>query len=812
MKPLLAFLGIFLALLVPARAQLTAAVDPAFKISPALTATPTKIAVDAVGRVICVGGDFIQFVNGHAQRSIARFNSDGALDPTFDCGSGFDAGGTFVNVHVQSDGRIVITGIFTSFNGQAWRGVVRLLPNGSVDSTYIASVDSVSLSAMDLADRLYVVVGSGALLRLKTDGSNDVAFQPTAITGVVRSMAVDTTDRLILVRGIQTMVQNAYPAYGYTYSDDESIFRLNSDGSVQLSNIFFSGGGQSYNRRLLESARIVATSDGSFYVTSTISTSSYATYNPVQKYNFDATIDPSFAANYYATIYANKRSGATYAFDKLAVGVNYVTPLPNPIRVLSNGAADITFTVTLGTYTDACVLPDGRLMVASNKDVLKYVYQNYIPFAPVITVMPPTPFYAVLGSPVTLTVSALGTAPLQYSWYRGGTLVSSSSSLTLSNPVTSDAGSYTIVVSNSVGSVTSPTFTMLVEPQSPTIVTSPMSQFSDVGSSVTLSVGATGLAPLSAQWFKDGIPLNVSATIKGVASGTLQLTNVQPASAGSYLCVVTNSKGIATSMPATLIIAPAAILANLSIRTTLASGQKLIPGFVTSSAKSLLLRAVGPMLNQYGLEGLGDPTLQVYNSASVMTVQNDNWDSALASTFTQLGAFPFSTASKDSALVALVAGSNSAFAQGTGTGTVLFELYDSAPADLGRRLVNVSARNQVGIGADALIAGFVITGSGSKQVLIRGVGPKLTSFGVAGVLSDPYLQLYDATGALIGSNDNWDANLSATFAQVGAFALDSGSKDAALVITLPVGVYSAKLTGVNNGSGEGLIEVYEVWP
>ncbi|MDB6170179.1 MAG: repeat protein [Verrucomicrobia bacterium] len=146
----------------------------------------------------------------------------------------------------------------------------------------------------------------------------------------------------------------------------------------------------------------------------------------------------------------------------------------------------------------------------------------------------------------------------------------------------------------------------------------------------------------------------------------------------------------------------------------------------------------------------------------------------------------------------------------TSSGAVLLELYDAQPSDYANRLVNVSARNQVGTGANALIVGFVIAGSGSKQLLIRGVGPKLASFGVTGALADPYLEIFDSAGNKVGGNDNWDASLAISFVQAGAFALDAGSKDAALLITLPTGVYSAKLTGVGNGTGEGLVEVYEI--
>ena len=126
------------------------------------------------------------------------------------------------------------------------------------------------------------------------------------------------------------------------------------------------------------------------------------------------------------------------------------------------------------------------------------------------------------------------------------------------------------------------------------------------------------------------------------------------------------------------------------------------------------------------------------------------------------------------------------------------------------RLVNVSARNRVGTGDDLLIAGFNISGSGAKQLLIRAVGPKLSAFDVAGFLVDPKLEVYDGNNQKVAENDNWDAQLATRIGAVGAFPLESGSRDAALFATLPPGSYTAQVKGADGGAGEALIEIYEV--
>ena len=121
----------------------------------------------------------------------------------------------------------------------------------------------------------------------------------------------------------------------------------------------------------------------------------------------------------------------------------------------------------------------------------------------------------------------------------------------------------------------------------------------------------------------------------------------------------------------------------------------------------------------------------------------------------------------------------------------------------------MSARNRVGTGDDILIAGFNITGTGSKQLLIRAVGPKQGGFGVSGYLADPKLEVYSGATKLI-ENDNWDASLASTFAAVGAFALDGGSRDAALLTSLATGSYTVQVRGADGGTGEALVELYEV--
>jgi hypothetical protein len=300
-------------------------------------------------------------------------------------------------------------------------------------------------------------------------------------------------------------------------------------------------------------------------------------------------------------------------------------------------------------------------------------------------------------------------------------------------------------------------------------------------------------------------------TKAAITEPTIGTTATTDSAAGTYPITLTGGSAAnytLTLVNGTLTVTSSGYLANLSVRAAMAAGQILIVGFVVDGgAKPILVRAAGPTLNHYGLIGVVDPQLILYAGGGTQVAGNDNWDAALAPTFAALGAFPFDTGSKDAALQQTINGPHSAQATATGAGAVLVEAYDVGPND-GRKLVNLSTRFHVGTGDNILIAGFVLSGTGTRQLLIRAVGPTLANYGVTGVLADPQLAVFDV-GAPIASNDDWSSSLSPTFTALGAFALNAGSKDAALVVTLQAGKpYSVQVSGVGNTTGEALVEIY----
>jgi hypothetical protein len=245
-----------------------------------------------------------------------------------------------------------------------------------------------------------------------------------------------------------------------------------------------------------------------------------------------------------------------------------------------------------------------------------------------------------------------------------------------------------------------------------------------------------------------------------------------------------------------------------------------------TTPKNVLVRAVGSALADFGVAGaLADPELRIVDGSGRIVAQNDNWEASadagqFSTQFARLGAFQFKSGSRDAAVLAtLPPGNYTAQVSGVGgtTGVALVEAYD-ADADAAtartRHLINIATRGQVGTGSDVLIAGLVVSGPGPRTYLIRAVGPTLANFGVAGPIDDPFLQIYRGE-TLLRENDDWDSPTAAQPAlrdaatKAGAFPLQV-RRDAAMLITLQPGTYTAKVSGFNGATGVGLIEIYEI--
>ena len=242
-----------------------------------------------------------------------------------------------------------------------------------------------------------------------------------------------------------------------------------------------------------------------------------------------------------------------------------------------------------------------------------------------------------------------------------------------------------------------------------------------------------------------------------------------------------------------------------------------IGGFIITGnvPKHVVVRGMGPSLTRFGFtsaEVLADPLLELHGPGTFGTITNNNWRDTQQLQLQADGLAP--TNDLESAIDAtLPPGNYTAIVKGNpGTppaGIALVEVYDLDTA-AASKLGNLSTRAFVGTGNNVVIAGFILGNkAGDDRVIVRGLGPSLSAFGVPNPLQDPTLELRDGNGALLRSNNDW-ADDSAQATQITAAGLaPSNSKESAIAATLPPGLYTAILAGKSNGTGIGLVEVYD---
>lgn len=442
--------------------------------------------------------------------------------------------------------------------------------------------------------------------------------------------------------------------------------------------------------------------------------------------------------------------------------------------------------------------------------------------APVITSQPGNRTVLASGN-TTFAVAATGSPAPAFLWQRQPAGTSGFGNITSSSPF---AGSTTAslsvsptdpsmngdqfrcVVTNTLGQAVSNTATLTVT--TAPLFTSAVTTTFTAGSAGSFTFAATGSpAPtfsVTAGTFPTWAILN-SAT--GVISGT------PPAGAASsytFAITATNTGGSATQT-FTLYVVTAGHLTNLSSRITVPAQGNVTESFtITGGTKTVLLRAIGPSLTQFGITGvLADPQIVVSDAGSGLTIAaNDDWGGStqLSGAFNVVGAFPLvSSTSKDAALLtSLSPGTYTVTMSGTGgsSGTAILEIYEYPDSSAGR-FSYLAVRAPVQI-----IAGFVLGGGTTDTLLLRANGPSLNQ---AGTAPDPKLTLLNTSGVTLASNDNWggDTTFANLFAILGASPFGATSLDSALVTTLSPGNYTAQVSSSTGTSlGTALFEVFDV--
>lgn len=302
---------------------------------------------------------------------------------------------------------------------------------------------------------------------------------------------------------------------------------------------------------------------------------------------------------------------------------------------------------------------------------------------------------------------------------------------------------------------------------------------------------------------------------------------------GDYLTIVSDIAGGNVAYSATFngeediyyvrVAPPALRLLNISTRMRVQTGDKtLIAGFIVTGTepKKVIIRGIGPSLSGVGVV-LSDPVLELHQG-NVTLVTNDDWKTRSDGTSQQAEVEATTIPPRNDLESAIVAtlnpGSYTAILSGKngGTGVGVVEVYDLGQA-ANSELANISSRGFVETNDNVMIGGLIVGGNnadGKATVLIRAIGPSLSSSGLQGGLPDPTLELHDGNGGTLATNDNWKVNDQTQQSQESAVRATTipptNDLESAIVATLSPGPYTAVVRGKNGGTGVALVEVYNL--
>lgn len=422
------------------------------------------------------------------------------------------------------------------------------------------------------------------------------------------------------------------------------------------------------------------------------------------------------------------------------------------------------------------------------------------------------------------------------------------------NAVTTNCGdpSETVVVSTAPTPTPTPTPVQKVSPTLTTQASATTTLGNSISDTATLSGGNSPTGNITFRLYGPndttcGGAVIYSSTVAVNGNGNYSSGSFTPTSAGTYRWIATYSGDAAnntvatacndtgetsgvsptptptpTATPTATPMAsptptptptPPAQAQNLSTRAFVGTGDNQeIGGFIiTGGAKRVIVRGIGPALTKAGVAGaLADPVLELHRGDGFLLVRNNNWRDSQEAEIAASGLAP--TFDVESAIIiTLPAGNYTAILSGNngGTGIGLVEVYDLDPSPAISKLGNLSTRGFVQTGDRVMIGGVILgRNAGSENVIVRGLGPSLAAFGVSNTLSDPTLELRNADGTLIKSNDNWqdDPAQAATITAAGLAPTDPN--ESAIAASLAPGNYTAILAGRNSGTGIGLVEFY----
>ena len=491
----------------------------------------SSLAVQVDGKIV-VGGWFAS-IAGQMRNGIARLSTDGTAEPGFNPG----VNGTVNSLALQADGKILVAGNFASLGGQARNQIGRLNADGTLDMAFNPGANSMVVSLLVEGDGRILVAGTFTTLggqprnyiaRLNPNGTVDAGFNPGA-NGSVLSLA-EQTDGKILAGGNFTELGGQPRNY---------IGRLNPDGTVDTA---FNPGADHFVRSLAVQADGRILVGGEFSLLAGQPRSRIGRLNntdvATQSLNFSGSTITWLRGGASPLVWRTTFEATTNGMDWFGLGAG--TPVP-------------------GGWQLSGISPPPGNTIRGRGYVSGGQYNTSGWFVETLAHRPwflnnPASRTNNAGTTATFQGLAGGTEPLTYQWLKDGITLTDGGNiagaatpmLAVTNVVGTDAGNYSLAVSNAEGIVTSAVASLTVI--DPLITGQPIGQYREGGQSVSFSVAALGAMPLNYQWVKDG------AIVPHGTSATLTLTNLQTVDAGLYSVIVSNAYGSLTSSGAFLTV------------------------------------------------------------------------------------------------------------------------------------------------------------------------------------------------------------------------------------------------------------------
>jgi uncharacterized delta-60 repeat protein len=800
------------------------------------------IAVQADGKILTAGPFFS--IGGQTRRSIARLDAATGLADSFNPNPP-DVSTDVLTIAVQADGKILAGGSFTTLapNGGATvtrNHIARLETDGRLDQTlnldFVADRYVVA-AAVQPDGKILIGGGFSSVLgvtrnniaRLNTDGTLDMDFNPNA-NNAVGALAVQA-DGKILVGGIFTniggqprngmarldgttgLADSFDPNVNPTFPFGEGVFAIavQADGKVLVGGVFASVSGQTRNNIARLDAMtgladsldpnanngvsvIAVQADGRILVGGDFTIIGGQPRNRIARLNATTSVADSFDpnANSYVSSIAMQGDG------KILVGGNFndfegpntiggqtrnhiarldgMTGLADSFNPNANGAV-----LAIAVQADGKILAGGQFLGANSiggqtrnriarLDASTGLADSFDPNADdsVSAIVMQADGKIVAGG----EFDTIGGQPRK-------------SIVRLSND--------TAALQNLKVAQTTVTWTR--GGSSPRFARVTFEYSTDNVSYTFLGTGT----PAGSSWILTGLNFAIGMNFYIRARG--------------YYSSGDGSESITESVRNAFLL-PASQTLNLSTRMRVQTGDNVgIGGFIItgSATKHVLLRAIGPSLAQFGFPGvLVDPVLELHGPNGFVTTINDNWrDDPVQAALIEATGIPPSNDLESAIEARLYAGAYTAVMRGKNntSGVALVEVYD-LDRSVDSKLANISTRAFVSTGDNIVIAGFILGGnSGDDTIVVRGIGPSLATG--LNPLANPTLELRNSNGTLLVFNNDWQDD-PAQAAEINAAGLaPSINLEPAIAATLPPGRYTALLAGLNNGTGVGLVEVYD---